>query len=428
VPSTMDLLVVGINHTTAPVSLREKIAFTPDQISTALKSLSSEAMLKELAILSTCNRTEVYAIHGHNDPDLIINWLANQHNVSSTLIKDSTYTYWGHSSIKHIMRVATGLDSMVLGEPQILGQLKDCFNYADESNTLGASLKRLSQNTYRIAKKVRTSTAIGQNSVSIASTAVDLAGQLFERVSDCNALLIGAGDTTELVARHLRNAGIAKMVIANRTLANAETLAQELGAIATDLTDLPDRLFDADIVISATSSQLPILGKGAVERALKARKHRPIFMVDLAVPRDIEPEVGTMADVYLYSVDDLQEIISENMENRQEAALEAEAIIEIAVKEFQQSNKSLDAVDLLVKFRKLHDAIKKEELNIALQRLSKGEDPKNVLTQFANKLTNKIVHTPSVQLKQASIEGREDIFGALEDLFQLGNDDPDDKG
>ena len=420
-------MVVGINHTTAPVSLREKIAFTPDQISNALLSLMETVKLQELAILSTCNRTEIYAIHNHNEPDLIINWLAQQHMIPSTIIKESTYTHWGHSSIKHIMRVASGLDSMVLGEPQILGQLKDCFNSADANDTLGASLKRLSQNTYRVAKKVRTSTAIGQNPVSVASAAVDLAGQLFEKVSTCNALLIGAGDTTELVARHLRNAGIEKMVIANRTRSNAEKLAQELGAEATDLSDLTQRLVDADIVISATSSQLPVLGKGIVERAMKPRKHKPIFMVDLAVPRDIEPEVDKLADVYLYSVDDLQQIINQNMENRQEAALEAEAIIEVAVKDFQQSNKSLDAVDLLVKFRKLHEQIKKDELEIALQRLHKGEDPESVLTHFANKLTNKIVHTPSVQLKQASIEGRADIFGAVEDLFQLGNDDPDEE-
>ena len=423
----MDLLVVGINHTTAPVSLREKIAFTPDQISNALQSLVNEVELQELAILSTCNRTEVYAIHGHNEPDLIIDWLAQQHAVPATTIKASTYTHWGHSAVKHIMRVASGLDSMVLGEPQILGQLKDCFNYADASNTLGTSLNRLSQYTYRIAKKVRTSTAIGQHPVSVASAAVDLAGQLFENVSDCHALLIGAGDTTELVARHLRNAGIAKMVIANRTRSNAEKIASEVGASATDLTDLTERLVDADIVISATSSPLPVLGKGIVERALKPRKHKPIFMVDLAVPRDIEPEVDSLADVYLYSVDDLQQIISQNMENRQEAALEAEAIIEVAVNEFQQNNKSLDAVDLLVKFRNLHEQIKNDELSSALNRLEKGEDPESVLTHFANKLTNKIVHTPSVQLKQASIEGRTDIFGAVEDLYQLGNEDPNEK-
>jgi glutamyl-tRNA reductase len=217
------------------------------------------------------------------------------------------------------------------------------------------------------------------------------------------------------------------MVIANRTRSNAEKIATEVGASATDLTDLTERLVDADIVISATSSPLPVLGKGIVERALKPRKHKPIFMVDLAVPRDIEPEVDSLADVYLYSVDDLQQIISQNMENRQEAALEAEAIIEVAVNEFQQSNKSLDAVDLLVKFRNLHEQIKNDELSSALNRLEKGEDPESVLTHFANKLTNKIVHTPSVQLKQASIEGRTDIFGAVEDLYQLGNEDPNAK-
>ncbi|MCB1645614.1 MAG: glutamyl-tRNA reductase [Pseudomonadales bacterium] len=421
----MDLMVVGINHNTAPVSLREKIAFTPDQLAHALPDLKASADLQELAILSTCNRTEIYAVHGHNEPEAIIRWLTDYHQLSEQTLRESIYTYWGHSSVKHVMRVAAGLDSMVLGEPQILGQLKDCFNYAQNHNTMGTELNRLSQNTYRVAKQVRSNTAIGQNPVSVASTSVVLASQLFADLSTCNALLLGAGETIELVARHLKNAGIRQMVIANRTLANAEKLAMEVGGLGTDLADIPNQLAGADIVIASTGSELPILGKGTVERALKQRRYKPIFMVDLAVPRDIEPEVDELRDVYLYSVDDLQAIIADNLSSREEAAEEAELMVEHAVQEFQRSHKSRDAVDVLVRFRKKHEAIKQAELARAIARLQKGEDAEKVLGSFANQLTNKIIHTPSIQLKQAGAEGRDDIFTALEDLFQLGDEDQD---
>jgi glutamyl-tRNA reductase len=287
----MDLLIVGINHHTAPIALREKIAFTSSQLAHALTALKASAGLQELAILSTCNRTEIYAVHAHNQPETIIHWLADYHQLPADMLKDSIYTYWGHSSIKHIMRVAAGLDSMILGEPQILGQMKDCFSHAQDHQVMGAELNRLCQNTYHVAKHIRSTTAIGQNPTSVASTSVVLAAQLFADIADCNALLIGAGETIGLVARHLKNAGVKNLVIANRTLANAQKLATELSAIATDLADVPAQLAHADIVISATGSEIPVLNKSTVERALKLRRHKPIFMVDLAVPRDIEPEV-----------------------------------------------------------------------------------------------------------------------------------------
>ena len=288
---------------------------------------------------------------------------------------------------------------------------------------MGAELNRLCQNTYHVAKHIRSTTAIGQNPTSVASTSVVLAAQLFADIADCNALLIGAGETIGLVARHLKNAGVKKLVIANRTLANAQRLAVELSATATDLTDVPAQLAHADIVISATGSEIPVLNKSTVERALKLRRHKPIFMVDLAVPRDIEPEVDELSDIYLYSVDDLQKIISANLSSRQEAALEAEAIIEQAVKDFQHQHKSRQAVDMLKRFRQRHETIKSIELSKALQRLNKGDAPADVLTSLANQLTNKIIHTPSIQLNQASAEGREDMLTAVEDLFQLGDDD-----
>jgi len=419
----MDLLIVGINHHTAPIALREKIAFTSSQLAQALTALKASAGLQELAILSTCNRTEIYAVHANKEPETIIQWLAEYHQLPVETLSDSIYTYWGHSSIKHIMRVAAGLDSMILGEPQILGQMKDCFSHAQHHQVMGAELNRLCQNTYHVAKHIRSTTAIGQNPTSVASTSVVLAAQLFADITECNALLVGAGETIGLVARHLKNAGVRKLVIANRTLANAQQLAAELDASATDLSDIPAQLVQADIVISATGSAIPVVNKASVAQALKLRRHKPIFMVDLAVPRDIDPEVDSLSDIYLYSIDDLQKIISANLSGRQAAALEAEVIIEQAVRDFQRQHKSRQAVDMLKRFRQRHERIKTAELNKALQRLSKGDAAADVLTSLANQLTNKFIHTPSIQLKQASAEGREDMLSAIEDLFQLGDDD-----
>ncbi|HIG44356.1 MAG: glutamyl-tRNA reductase [bacterium] len=415
----MDLLIVGVNHTTAPIELREKIAFTPEQLGDALLDLKSDQCLDELAILSTCNRTEIYAIKKDGNSGGIVNWLAKYHDLPPGELGESIYIYSDQLAITHILRVATGLDSMVLGEPQILGQLKEGFASAQTNHVMGKQLNRLSQNTYRIAKQVRTQTAIGQNTVSVASTTVVLASQLFSDLSNCNALLLGAGETIELVGRHLKSAGVKQIVIANRTVSNAESLAKELDATAVPLSEIPDHLVNADILVASTASQLPILGKGTVERAIKSRRHRPIFMVDLAVPRDIEPEVNDLRDIYLYSIDDLQQIVSKNMSSRQAAASEAESLIHHAVHEFQQSDKSLGAVDTLVRFRQKHDDIKNRELTKAIKRLDNGDDPEQVLRNLANQLTNKIIHTPSVQIKQAKLAGEEALLDAIEKLFQL---------
>ena len=415
----MDLLIIGINHHTAPVALRETVAFTPEQIGDALHDLSQQHRLSDLAILSTCNRPEIYAIATHDLAPSIIDWLADYQQQPVTAIETSTYHHFGAAALRHLARVATGLDSMVLGEPQILGQLKDSFSIATRFGTMGKYLNRISQHTYRIAKQVRTETTIGESTVSAASTAVDLAAQLFTDFSECNALLVGAGETIEIVGRHLKTAGIKQIVIANRTVQNAEKLAIELGGKIASLNDISSQLIEADIVVTSTASQLPIIGKGVAERALKIRRHKPIFMVDLAVPRDIEPEVNDLRDVYLYSIDDLQQIIDTNLSNRNEAAIEAESIIDKEVNRFLEANKSLDVVDTLTKFRKQQDQIKKQELDKALKKLEKGEDPAAVLTSLANQLTNKIIHAPSVQMKQAKIDGREDVLGAIEHLFQL---------
>jgi len=314
---------------------------------------------------------------------------------------------------------------MVLGEPQILGQLKDGFASAKSNKVMGKNLDRLSQNTYRVAKQVRTQTSIGENPVSVASTAVVLASRLFSDFSTCNALIIGAGKTCELVGRHLRATNINNIVIANRTVGNAVTLATELDAKAIPLTAIADHLADIDIVVASTASQLPILGKGTVERAIKLRRHKPIFMVDLAVPRDIEPEVDKLRDVYLYGIDDLQQIINDNITSREQAAAQAETLIDQAIHEFGQVGKSLEAVNTLVRFRRKHDDIKNIELKKALDRLEKGDDPQKLLKTLANQLTNKIIHTPSVQIKQAKVDGRDDILEAIEEIFQLEEDQED---
>ncbi|MDZ7684137.1 MAG: glutamyl-tRNA reductase [Gammaproteobacteria bacterium] len=423
----MDLVVVGIDHRTAPVAVREQIAITPERMGHALHDLKGTPGLDEVAILSTCNRTEIYAVQSENDHGSLSAWLAKYHDIPMETLRDSIYVYSGDASVRHLLRVASGLDSMVLGEPQIFGQVKDCFTQAKSHNTLGSVLERISQHTYRIAKRVRSSTAIGQTPVSVASIAVDLAAQLFSSIAGCNVLLVGAGETVELVGKYLQQAGVERITIANRTIENAHRLAESMGGDAITLTDIPTRLSQIDILIASTGSELPILGKGTVERALKERRHSPIFMVDLAVPRDIEPEIADLRDVYLYSIDDLEQLIAENITNREEAAQEAEAIITEALSELEAEDKSRSAVDILVRFRQQNEAIKDVELGKALDRLERGEAPEKVMMHLANQLTNKIIHNPSVQLKQASAEGRDNVVQALAELFQLDPDDEEGK-
>jgi glutamyl-tRNA reductase len=418
----MDLLAIGINHQTAPVSLREKIAFDPEQLSHALQSVREAADLREIAILSTCNRTELYCATRHRDEKPILEWLCRYHNLQPAELMTSIYQHWDADAVLHLMRVASGLDSMVLGEPQILGQMKTAFSSAKSADTIGAQLNRLSQKTFSIAKKVRTNTAIGQNPVSIAYAAVSLSQQIFTNLADCSALLLGAGETIELVLRHLNNAGLSKVTIANRTFERARKLAEEFDGTPVELSEIGNHLEYADIIIASTASPLPLLGKGAVEKALKKRKHRPMFMVDLAVPRDIEAEVGDLADAYLYTVDDLQEIITSNMKSREEAAMQAELIIRQGVLEFTEHYKSLSAVDTLVELRSKYEKIKHDELAKASILINKGVDVDKVLQQLANQLTNKIIHSPSIQLRKAGAEGNDEVLQSARALFELDNE------
>ena len=420
--NSMDLLLVGLNHRTAPLSLRERVAFTADQLAEVLPALKRMGDFSELAILSTCNRTEVIIVTDQPNPGFVVNWLAEYHDISPSELEDRIYMHEGPKAVQHTMSVACGLDSMVIGEPQIFGQFKDCFTIARIYDTVGPQLHNLSQTTNRVTKQVRTQTGIGENPVSIASTSVTLSKQLFTDIASCSALLIGAGETIELTAQHLANTGVSNLVIANRTLANAMTVAEPYNAHAVDLSAIPRVLEYADIVISSTGSSLPILGKGTVESALKSRLHKPIFMVDLAVPRDIEPEVSELQDVYLYSIDDLQEIITENLNLRQNAADKAAEIIENAVQEYMENESSLDAADTIRRFRAHHDELKQAELDKALARLSKGDDPETVVSSLANQLTNKIVHVPTIEIKRASTLGRSDLLLLIEQLYGLEED------
>ena len=415
----MNLLIVGINHTSAPVEMREQVAFTPEQLVDALKDLAHHAHLSEVAILSTCNRTEVIATSPSLDTQAIVNWLADYHGLNVTDLSPSIYEKLNKDGALHAVRVACGLDSMVIGEPQILGQVKEAYEHARRIGTLGTELQHLSQTTFRIAKRVRTETSIGENSVSVASTAVTLAGRLFSDLPACHILLIGAGDTSELVGRHLLSAGINQITIANRTLENARRLARELGGTAIDLQSIPAKLPEADIVIASTAARLPVLGKGVVERALKSRKHRPILMVDLAVPRDIEPEVAQLRDIYLYSVDDLQEIIEANLSDRLQAADAAEQIVTEEVSAYRSRHETRHVDATMVRFRALHENIKQDELNKALSRLERGVDPAEVMSQLANQLTNKFLHAPSAGIRDAASNGNDERLAAIRDLYDL---------
>lgn len=415
----MALLALGINHKTASVSIREKVAFAPEQMSEALAQACRVAQLKEVAILSTCNRTELYCSTELEGTRALLEWLGAYHDLDPDELQGCSYAYWDQAAAHHMMRVASGLDSLVLGEPQILGQLKSSYAVSQNSGVVGAELARLFQQTFSVAKRVRTDTAIGENPVSVAYASVSLAQHIFSDLSRSKALLIGAGETIELVARHLSESGVKAMTVANRTLVRAETLAQEFNAKAILLGDIPEALEDADIVIASTASQLPILGKGAVESALKRRKHRPIFMVDIAVPRDIEPEVGELDDVYLYTVDDLKEVIEENVRSRESAALEAEAIVESGAAEFMRQLRSLDAVETVMAVRNQADQIRNGELEKALRQLNNGKTPEDVLNNLARGLTNKLIHSPTVQLRKASAEGRNDILEIAQTLYQL---------
>ena len=414
----MHLVTLGINHKTAPVALREQAAFDPQTLPDALRAIT-EAGAGEATILSTCNRTELYCgLDGASDESLI-DWFCHYHKLTPRTVRPYLYIHDGRLAVAHAFRVASGLDSLVLGEPQILGQMKTAFAAAHKAGTTGKLLNRLFQHTFSVAKQVRTDTAIGANAVSVAYAAVSLARRIFDNLSHQTVLLIGAGEMIELAARHLKEQGIRRMIVANRTVERASSLGGIYGAEAVSLLELSDYLASADIVISCTASLLPLLGKGAVESALKARKHRPMFLVDLAVPRDIEPEVGELSDVYMYTIDDLKGVIEENMESRQVAARQAETIIEGEVIEFMRWVRSLDSVPTVRALRAATEALRDAELERARRALERGEPAEQVLLRFAHALTNKFMHAPSTTLRDAKTGSDLDLVGATRALFRL---------
>ncbi len=414
----MPLLALGINHQTAPVAIRENITFAPEQMDQALQQATALKGVNEAVIVSTCNRTELYCEVADQYEDSITCWLSEFHQLENGELKPYLYHYRDQDAARHLFRVASGLDSLVLGEPQILGQLKTAFEKAKSNQSVKTVLGRLFQHGFTVAKKVRTDTAIGSNPVSVAFAAVSLSKQIFGDLSSLNALMIGAGETIELAARHLKGQGIGSITISNRTLERAQNLADELGATAITIGEIPEQLVKSDIVISSTASQLPILGKGATETALKARKHRPIFMVDLAVPRDIESQVGELDDVFLYTVDDLKEVIDENRRSREEAANEAMDIIQVEVQHFSHWIKTHQSADEIRLLRNQSDRIRQECLKKAQQMLEHKEDPVKVLETLASNLTNKLMHGPTVQMRKALKEDNAELIQLLHSLVK----------
>ncbi len=412
-------MTLGLNHNTAPVAIRERLAFPAERLRPALGELVRLPEIEEAAILSTCNRTEFYCGTASANLEKIVDWIAREQHLKREEFHPYLYAHTDEDTIRHMFRVACGLDSMILGEPQILGQMKTAYQTAADAGTLGKTLSKLFHHTFSAAKKVRTDTAIGSSPVSVAFAAVRLAQRIFDTLKEQTAVLIGAGETIELTARHLHEQGIGEIIIANRTLERAHALAAQFNGFAIALSELPKHLAKADILVSSTASQLPILGKGSVESALKTRKHKPMFMVDLAVPRDIEPEVGQLNDVYLYTVDDLRNTIEEGMRSRQEAAKQAEEIIDTEVDHFLAWMRSQGAMMTLLDFRAHAENLRDEALNNALRALKNGKPAEDALRQLASTLTSKIIHIPSTQIKQAGTDERHDLIEAVRELFQL---------
>ena len=417
----MTLLALGINHKTAPVSLRERVTFSPDTLDQALDSLLAQPMVQGGVVLSTCNRTELYLSVEEQDnlQEALVRWLCDYHNLNEEDLRNSLYWHQDNDAVSHLMRVASGLDSLVLGEPQILGQVKKAFADSQKGHLNAGALERMFQKSFSVAKRVRTETDIGASAVSVAFAACTLARQIFESLSTVTVLLVGAGETIELVARHLREHQVKKMIIANRTRERAQVLADEVGAEVISLSDIDARLQDADIIISSTASPLPIIGKGMVERALKNRRNQPMLLVDIAVPRDVEPEVGKLSNAYLYSVDDLQSIISHNLAQRKAAAVEAETIVAQETSEFMAWLRAQGASETIREYRSQSEQIRDELTAKALAALQQGGDAQAIMQDLAWKLTNRLIHAPTKSLQQAARDGDSERLNILRDSLGL---------
>jgi glutamyl-tRNA reductase len=419
----VSVFALGLNHTTAPLDLRGRLAFAPDQLPSVLRGFRArlQRVTPEAALVSTCNRTELYvAADPRTVPELVrpaLDWLAEQGGVTGSHLQAHSYVRESNDAARHAFRVASGLDSMVLGEPQILGQMKEAVRQAGEAGTLGTTLHQLFQRSFSVAKEVRTATEIGAHSVSMAAASVRLAAQLFEDLREIRVLFVGAGEMIELVATHFAARNPKSMALANRTLERGEKLASRFGAQALRMSELPSRLHEFDAVISCTASSLPIIGLGAVERALKARRQRPMFMVDLAVPRDIEPEVARLGDVYLYTVDDLSALVQTGGERRQAAVQQAEAIIDAGVLSFAHWLDQRAAVPLIQALNRQADDWRALELSRARRRLARGDDVEAVMESLSLGLAHKMLHGTLAELHGADRDEREQLAATVARLF-----------
>lgn len=421
----MTLLTVGLNHNTAPLAVRETVAFPPAQCQEALTRLVRLPQVAEGAILSTCNRTELYAVSRDADDAGLRHWLCDQRGLDAAGLAPHFYVYRDRDSIRHTLRVAAGLDSMILGESQILGQMKDAFRQAQEARSAGPLITRLFEHSFAVAKTVRSETAIGANPVSVAYAGVSLARQIFSDFGEVTAMLIGAGDTVELTARHLADAGLHRLIFANRSLERAQTLAQRFKGYAIPLEDIDAHLAEADMVVASTAAPAYVVPLDIVRKAVRRRRRKPMFMLDLAVPRDVDPAVGELEDVYLYTVDDLQGVIRENLRSRHQAALVADSMIDARIDEFYAWLDSRRAAATIRALR--HDAHDQREEVLAKARrmIAAGKDPDEALTFLARTLTNKLMHGPSAALRHARGDEQRDLLDSVRRLYDL---DPDDSG
>ncbi|WP_288841865.1 glutamyl-tRNA reductase [uncultured Deefgea sp.] len=413
----MNLLVLGLNYQTAPLAVRERLSFNPDELPSALADLVALKGVFEAAIVSTCNRTELYC-HAR-DIEQVMYWLADNRNQSVDSITSHMYIYEGEAAARHAYRVVSGLDSMVMGETQIVGQFKDAERSARDAGTLGTLLNGVFQRAFSVAKEVRTRTQIGSSSVSMAAAAVRLAERIFPSIADCKVLFIGAGEMITLCATHFAAQNPKKIAIANRTLERGQALAQQFNGEAMLLADLPARMAEFDVVVTSTAASLPIVGKGMVERALKSRRHRPIFMVDLAVPRDIESEVADLNDVYLFTVDDLAEVVRQGVESRSLAVESAEAIISERLSDFTTWLAGRALVPTIRDLRDHSERITRTEVAKAQKRLAAGADPSSVIEQMAQQMNNKFLHAPLAALNSAAADEQESLVNLVRRLYRL---------
>lgn len=418
----MPLFILGLNHQTAPVELRERVSVSESLQGQALAALMQVPGVEQAVLLSTCNRTEIYShIAPEHEPELA-RWLAEHHGLSPESLGSYLYQHQDEQAVRHLFRVASGLDSLVMGEPQILGQVKQAWAIAREQRSVHGLLDRLFQQTFATAKRIRTETRIGAHPVSVAYASVKLARQLFSQLDQSSVMLIGAGETIELAAQHLSQAKVKRMVIANRTLEHAQTLASRFSAYALPLSDAAKHLAEADIVISATASPVPVLQAADIAAAIARRRHKPMLLIDLAVPRDIAPEAADLDDVYLYTVDDLDHVLEEGRAFRQQAAVEAETLIALQAGHFFAEMKAMEHQGGLLKLRQRAEGERDLQLEKARQALARGEDALAVMETLANQLSNKFLHAPTAALKQAARDGDTALIRAAEQIFQLDSD------